>query len=58
MGSIEAGEIADILLLNENPLEDIRNTRKLWAVVFGGKLLQRADIDRLLREADRLAAAN
>ena len=58
LGSIEAGKMADIVLLNENPLEDIRNTRKLWSVVFGGKLLQRPDLDHLLGEAERLAAAN
>jgi imidazolonepropionase-like amidohydrolase len=57
-GSIAVGRMADMLLLNENPLENIRNTRKLWAIVFGGKLLRRTDIDGLFHEAERLAAAN
>jgi imidazolonepropionase-like amidohydrolase len=57
-GSVQAGKMADILLLNENPLDDIRNARKLWAVVIGGKILRRLDIDRFLSEAARLASAN
>ena len=58
LGSIRAGKVADMLLLNENPLENIGNTRKLWAIVFGGKVFQQAEIEGLLREAERLAAAN
>ena len=50
--------MADVLLLDENPLQDVRNTRKMWAMLFGGKLLQRTDIDRLLGDAERLAATN
>jgi len=57
-GPSTARRMADMLLLNENPLENIRNTRKLWAIVFGGKLLRRTDIDGLFHEAERLAAAN
>lgn len=39
---------ADLLLLDANPLEDIANTRRIHALVLGGKLLLRADLDRLL----------
>lgn len=58
LGSVQPGKIADLLLLNDNPLEDVRNTRKLWAIVYGGKLLQQVEIEGLLRESERLAAAN
>jgi imidazolonepropionase-like amidohydrolase len=54
-GGIQAGRLADILVLDENPLQDIRNTRKLRDVIMGGKLLQRMDLDRLLREAEQRA---
>lgn len=57
-GTIQVGKIADIILLNENPLDDIGNTRKLWTVVIGGKVLKRGDLDRLLRDAERLAATH
>jgi len=36
MGTIEPGKLADLLLLDANPLEDIRNTRKISLVVLRG----------------------
>jgi hypothetical protein len=49
-----AGEIANLLLLNVNPLEDIRNTEKIESVVFQGRLLSRTDLDRLLEASLRM----
>ena len=48
LGSIEPGKLADLVLLDANPLEDIRNTQKIRAVVADGRLYRRADLDRLL----------
>jgi hypothetical protein len=39
MGTIEAGMLADLVLLSADPLEDIRNTRAVEAVVTKGELL-------------------
>jgi imidazolonepropionase-like amidohydrolase len=36
-GTIRAGQAADLVLLDMNPLEDISHTRKIHAVVLGGK---------------------
>jgi len=36
-GTIEVGRAADLLVLDENPLEDINHTRKINAVMLGGK---------------------
>lgn len=56
-GMIAKDKIADLVLLDADPLDDIRNTRRIAAVVFGGKLYRRADLDSLLRmgaaQADR-----
>jgi imidazolonepropionase-like amidohydrolase len=58
LGTIEAGKLADLVLLDADPLADIRNTRKIHAVIARGKLYRRADLDRLLAEGEALAAKN
>lgn len=50
-GSIATGKRADLLLLDGNPLSDISQTRCIRAVVLDGRLLLRADLDRLLKAA-------
>ena len=40
-GTIENGEIADLLILDANPLDDITNTRKINAVYLRGVAVQR-----------------
>ena len=39
LGTVEKGKIADLVLLDADPLQDIRNTRRIAAVVAGGKFL-------------------
>ncbi len=50
-GTIESGKVADLVLLDANPLEDIRNTRRLRAVIFGGKLIAKPGLEALLEGA-------
>jgi imidazolonepropionase-like amidohydrolase/Tol biopolymer transport system component len=38
LGSLEAGKLADIVLLDANPLEDIKNTQSIWRVIKGGSV--------------------
>ena len=57
-GSIVPGKRADLVLLDANPLIDIRNARRIRAVLLGGKLLDRPALDRLLAEAIELAKRN
>jgi imidazolonepropionase-like amidohydrolase len=55
MGMIRPGFVADLVLLNGNPLEDIANVRRIRAVVVGGRLLERPALDSLLARAAVLA---
>ena len=47
--------LADLVLLEANPLEDITNTRKIAAVVVGGKLFSHSAL-RALRTAAATSA--
>jgi imidazolonepropionase-like amidohydrolase len=55
LGTITRGRVADLVILDADPLRDIRNTTRISAVVAGGRLLARRDLDRLLEEAARSA---
>jgi len=56
LGTIEKGKLADLVVLDANPLADIGNTGRIHAVVVGGRLLNRKELDELLVTAE--AAAN
>jgi hypothetical protein len=47
LGTVEAGKIADLVLLDANPLADIQNTRKIAAVVLGGKYISKSRLQPL-----------
>jgi imidazolonepropionase-like amidohydrolase len=57
-GRITAGQRADLLLLDADPLSDIRNTQQIRAVVLNGKLLERIDLDALLAAAAQFASSH
>src|SRR5262249_22947799 len=53
LGTVEKGKIADLVLLDANPLDDIRNTQRIAAVVIRGKLLDHAALRKLLAEVEQ-----
>jgi imidazolonepropionase-like amidohydrolase len=55
LGTVEAGKLADLVLLDADPLVDIQNTTKIRAVVANGRYYDRAALDRLLLQAERAA---
>jgi hypothetical protein len=57
LGSVSRGHVADLVLLDANPLVDIRNTRQIRAVMRAGRLYDRTALDSLLAQARRVANA-
>jgi imidazolonepropionase-like amidohydrolase len=57
VGMVKRGNLADIVLLDASPLENIRNTTKIAAVVANGRLYDRAALDLLLADAEKAANA-
>jgi hypothetical protein len=55
-GVVEKGRVADLVVLDADPTEDIRSTRKIAAVVVGGKYYPREELDKMLAEVERIAS--
>jgi imidazolonepropionase-like amidohydrolase len=57
IGLVRTGCVADLLLLDANPLQDVRNARRARGVMLRGRWLSREDLDGILASlADRTAA--
>jgi imidazolonepropionase-like amidohydrolase len=55
LGSIEPGKLADLVLLDADPLMAISNTRRIAAVIVNGRLFSRQALDQLLTEVESAA---
>jgi imidazolonepropionase-like amidohydrolase len=53
LGTVEQGKIADLVLLEANPLEDIRNTQKIAGVVLRGRLISPSERQAMLEKRER-----
>lgn len=54
-GSIDNGKIADLLILNDNPLNNIENTKSIQTVIFNGQIYHREKLDELLEGVEKMA---
>ncbi len=52
IGQVRRGCVADLLLLDANPLSDIANTRRIAGVVLRGRWLPRQELDRILQSLE------
>jgi imidazolonepropionase-like amidohydrolase len=55
-GTVQMGGIADLVLLQANPLKNIANTRKIAGVVADGHYLSSTDLEQLRTRLKQLAA--
>lgn len=55
LGTVQVGKLADLVLLDASPLDDIRNAQRIRAVILDGKVYNRSALDALLRQAERQA---
>jgi imidazolonepropionase-like amidohydrolase len=56
-GSVAPGQRADLLLLNANPLQDVKLTRALVGVMVRGQWLPRSELDKRLEQVATAAKA-
>lgn len=56
MGTVAEGKVADLVLLDANPLDDINNTRRIRGVLLAGRYFNRAALDRMLKGVATAAA--
>ena len=54
-GTVEKGKYADLVFLDANPLEDIRNTQKISGVIFNGRFFNKADLQKILQKVEEAA---
>jgi imidazolonepropionase-like amidohydrolase len=57
LGSVAPGKLADLVLLEADPLREIANTRRIAAVIANGQYLNREELDRMLQRVARGVAA-
>ena len=57
LSSVTVGKVADLIVLDANPLAAIGNTRRIHAVITNGRLLTRGDLDHMLAAAEAAATA-
>jgi imidazolonepropionase-like amidohydrolase len=55
LGTVENGKIADLIMLDANPLEDMFKTKKIVAVVVNGRYLSKESLQKLLADVETAA---
>jgi len=55
LGTVERDKLADLVLLDANPLQDIRNTQKIAAVILNGRYFSRNDLQKILQKVEDAA---
>jgi len=54
-GVVETGHVADLVVLDDDPIKDISNTRKISALILGGRYFGRNELDKMLEQVEETA---
>ncbi len=54
--SVEIGKKANLVLLKDNPPEEIRNTTKIAGIFFRGQFIPESELELMIKEAERKAS--
>jgi imidazolonepropionase-like amidohydrolase len=54
-GTVQKGKTADLVVLDANPLDDIRDTRKIAGVMLGGRYFPRSSLEKMLADVEAVA---
>jgi len=58
IGTIEMGKLADLILLDANPLTDIKNTRAIAGVFVNGRWLTKTKLNAMLADLSKRNTAS
>lgn len=50
-GSVSKGNVSDLVILDDNPLEDIRNSQRIYMVFKGTQVFSKTQLQKLLKSA-------
>jgi amidohydrolase family protein len=56
-GTVHVGQVADLVVLDANPLADIRNTQRIHSVLANGRYVSEAERRQVLTDIETAAAA-
>ena len=57
LGTVQEGKLADLVLLDANPLDNISNTRRITAVMINGRIFLRKDLEKMQKQGNNFAAS-
>ena len=55
---MEHGKLAELVLLEANPLDDITNTQKINMVITGGRMYRKPVLETILSAVEAVAERN